>query len=134
MSRATALVESIEHFVEKVNPAKEKEIRTAITAYSKELHKWFQKKAGDVKINKKVIPAKGSKVVNPFIEMRVKDWRDQSISNDLRAEIAKAMGVSPKNSDDVRHGNIQKEGIVLAYRDWTKMFPDAKAPKEGYSL
>ena len=132
MSRASEARVRIEALTEKVDPVKEKEIRAAITAYSKELHAWFRKESG-LKVKKRSIKASGTAVVNPYIEMNGYGL-GKFIPNELRLMVAKKMGFNVSNTDDVVYGNIDQSHITLTYREWIKVFPDKNAPEGGYTI
>jgi hypothetical protein len=55
---------------------------------------------------------------NPYISIGLKDWKNEIIPNDLRVQVAKAMGWNPLDWSNVSYGNIRDTYITLHYDEW----------------
>lgn len=91
-----------------------KEERAEAIALSKDLKKKFQKDWG-AKVKARVIAS----AKNPFIEFRVSS--PDTIPNDLRLKLVRAMGSEPRDTENVNYGNIMPNSITLHFSEWKKM-------------
>jgi len=60
-----------------------------------------------------------SKNSNPYIIVRVVNWKEDIISNDLRKLVAETLNYEGiLNWDDIHYGNVTKTSITLHYSEW----------------
>lgn len=85
--------------------------------FSKELKAIIEKRT-NLKFYRKVLKMVGN---NPFIELGLIDWEENTIPNDLRTLIAKTLNFEVSDWDNVNYGNIRDNYITLNYSDWVKI-------------
>lgn len=57
-----------------------------------------------------------------FVEMSPKNWREDSIPNDLRKKaVVKVFNAVPQNFSNVDYGNVRRESIALTTQQWIQL-------------
>ncbi len=113
MSLMNTLYEALNDSI--ITEAVSKEERAKYIKFSRALKKKLQKDLG-IKL---VVRVSSSSRPNPWIHARAKSG--ETIPNEFRKKVAKALGVTPKNLDDVSYGNIRSHEVALHHSDWIKV-------------
>lgn len=104
-----------------------KEERKKHIEFSKEILKQLQERTG-LKLRRRVLKMVGN---NPFIEMRVNDWENDEINNELLKIICITLNHTPLNWDCIKYGNISNKGITLHLREWERVLNAIGKPQSN---
>ena len=100
-----------------INEAVSADERAKYVEFAKELKKRLQNHL-KLKLTSRALK---SQRPNPWIEIGVKNWRNEQIPNIFRVKAAKSIGASGVlDWNDVNYGNIRSGRIALKYEDWIK--------------
>jgi hypothetical protein len=59
---------------------------------------------------------------NPWIDVSLVNWKDETIPNEFRVKVAKSMSASGvRDWDNVQYGNIRPNSISLLHSQWKKL-------------
>jgi len=116
----TQLRQIIREEIQKLNEAISKEEWQGYVRYGKELKKYLSR--NDLRGQQIKVRVIKSARPDPWIEVSLKNWRDEVIPNDFRVKAAKAIGASSvRDWDNVSYGNIHLNSVSLHYSHWKKM-------------
>jgi len=95
----------------------DKEKRKEHIKFSKEIQKILQLRTG-LKLKRRVLKMVGN---NPFIEIRVYDWENDEIKNDILKIICIELNIEPLNWEKIQYSNISNKGITLYFLEWVQI-------------
>ena len=95
----------------------DKNLRKQHIQFSIELLRILKNKYGQ-DFKRKVLSMVG---FNPYIEISVKNYKTETIPNELRHLIVKTLNITPLSWEDIEYGNIRKNYVTLHYKEWLKV-------------